>query len=377
MKSRGEYDMEEFKQQIKSLSNRIERIKGNIHTEEATKTSLIMPLIQTLGYDIFNPEELVPEYIADIGIKKGEKIDYAIMQNNDPVILIEAKSVNEVLTKHDSQLFRYFGTTKAKFAILTNGIEYKFFTDLEEQNKMDQKPFFVINMLDLKDADILEIAKFRKNEFDIVNVLTTASELKYTGEIKQYINLQWEEPSDEFIKVVINDVYQGVKTKKVIDNFRDLVQKSLSQYVNEKVNEKLQKALNSSSDQSEVPSIHAAIEVEKEKENISVSEEKNTSEEIHTTEEEIEGYVLVKLILKEEFDPSRVFYRDNKSYFNVLLDDNIRKWICRLGFNGSNKYIQLNDVNRTNYKIDSVNDLLNYKEEILAVAGQFESVTSK
>jgi predicted type IV restriction endonuclease len=377
MKSRGEYDMEEFKQQIKSLSNRIERIKGNIHTEEATKTSLIMPLIQTLGYDIFNPEELVPEYIADVGIKKGEKIDYAIMQNNDPVILIEAKSVNEVLTKHDSQLFRYFGTTKAKFAILTNGIEYKFFTDLEEQNKMDQKPFFVINMLDLKDADILEIAKFRKNEFDIVNVLTTASELKYTGEIKQYINLQWEEPSDEFIKVVINDVYQGVKTKKVIDNFRDLVQKSLSQYVNEKVNEKLQKALNSSSDQSEVPSIHAAIEVEKEKENISVSEEKNTSEEIHTTEEEIEGYVLVKLILKEEFDPSRVFYRDNKSYFNVLLDDNIRKWICRLGFNGSNKYIQLNDVNRTNYKIDSVNDLLNYKEEILAVAGQFESVASK
>jgi predicted type IV restriction endonuclease len=369
--------MEEFKQQIKNLSNRIERIKGSIHTEEATKTSLIMPLIQTLGYDIFNPEELVPEYIADVGIKKGEKIDYAIMQNNDPVILIEAKSVNEVLTKHDSQLFRYFGTTKAKFAILTNGIEYKFFTDLEEQNKMDQKPFFVINMLDLKDADILEVAKFRKNEFDIVNVLTTASELKYTGEIKQYLHQQWEEPSDEFIKVVINDVYQGVKTKKVIDNFRDLVKKSLSQYVNEKVNDKLQKALNSSSDNSEAPNIHAAIEVEKEKENIPASEEKNYSEEIHTTEEEIEGYVLVKLILKEEFDPSRVFYRDNKSYFNVLLDDNIRKWICRLGFNGSNKYIQLNDVNRTNYKIDSVNDLLNYKEEILAVAGQFESVASK
>ena len=206
--------MEIFKQKIKNLSSRIEKVRESIHTEEATKTSLILPLIQALGYDVFNPEELVPEYIADVGIKKGEKIDYAIMKNEEPVILIEAKSVTEILTKHDSQLFRYFGTTKAKFAILSNGIEYKFFTDLEEQNKMDQKPFFTINMLDLKDIDILELAKFRKSDFDVVNVLTTASELKYTGEIKQYINAQVENPSEDFVKVVINDIYQGVKTKK-------------------------------------------------------------------------------------------------------------------------------------------------------------------
>jgi predicted type IV restriction endonuclease len=363
--------LEEFKQQLKNLSNRIERIRVNIHTEEATKTSLIMPLIQILGYDIFNPEELVPEYIADVGIKKGEKIDYAIMQHNEPVILIEAKSVDEILTKHDSQLFRYFGTTKAKFAILTNGIEYKFFTDLEEQNKMDQKPFFVIDMLDLKDADIVEIAKFRKNDFNIANVLTTASELKYTGEIKQYLHQQWDEPSEEFIRVVINDMYQGMKTKKVIDNFRDLVKQSLQQYVNEKVNDKLQKALNSSSENSDTSATDPENDADKEK----VSADSNV--EIETTEEEIEGYVLIKLILKEVVDPSRVFYRDNRSYFNVLLDDNIRKWICRLGFNGANKYIQLNDGKRTNIKIDSVNDVLDYKEEILAVAAQFESVGSK
>ncbi len=265
MKSKkGVYFVEEFKQQIKNLAGRIERIKGNIQTEEATKTSLVMPLIQSLGYDIFNPEELVPEFVADVGIKKGEKIDYAIMQNNEPVILIEAKSVNEMLTKHDSQLFRYFGTTKAKFAILTNGIEYKFFTDLEEQNKMDSKPFFTIDMLNLKDVDIIELAKFRKTDFDVVNVLTTASELKYTGEIKQYLSQQWEGPSEDFIKVILNDIYQGVKTKRVIDNFRELVKKSLNQYVNDKVNEKLQKALNTSSE-SNTPNITAAIEVEKEK----------------------------------------------------------------------------------------------------------------
>ncbi|MDR4886323.1 type I restriction endonuclease [Fredinandcohnia sp. QZ13] len=367
--------MEEFKQQIRSLANRIERIKGNIQTEEATKTSLIMPLIQALGYDIFNPEELIPEFVADVGIKKGEKIDYAIMQGEEPVILIEAKSINEQLAKHDSQLFRYFGTTKAKFAILTNGIEYKFFTDLEEQNRMDQKPFFVIDMLDLKDVDIIELAKFRKADFDVNNVLTTASELKYTGEIKQYLTTQWEEPSDDFIRVVLNDIYQGVKTKKVIDNFRDLVKKSLNQYVNDKVNDKLQKALNSSTENIVNTPPIVSIEAQEEKEETQV--EVKRDDEIHTTEEEIEGYVLVKLILKDEIDPSRVFYRDNKSYFNVLLDNTIRKWICRLGLNSSNKYIQLNDVNRTSIKINTINDILDYKNEILEVARQFDQVSVK
>ncbi len=358
--------MENFIQQIKALSSRIERIKDNIKTEKATKTSLIMPFIQALGYDIFNPEEFVPEFIADVGIKKGEKIDYAIIDSNNPVILIEAKSVHEDLLKHDSQLFRYFGTTKAKFAILTNGIEYRFYTDLEEPNRMDIKPFFIFNLLEFRDNDVYEIAKFRKNVFNVENVLTTASELKYTSEIKQFLNQQWEEPNDEFIKFILSDVYQGVKTKKVIDNFRGTVQKSLTQFVNEKVNDKLQKALNSSSASEE-----HIVEGEVLKDEY-VAEDKVTIETIVTTEEEIEGYVFVKLLLKDEIDSSRVHYRDNKSYFNVLLDNSIRKWVCRLGFNTANKYIQLNDEEKTIYKLNDVNEISLYRDEILEVAKQFQ-----
>lgn len=364
-----EYQLEDFIQNLRSLANRIERIKNSIHTEEATKTSLIMPLIQALGYDVFNPEELVPEYIADVGIKKGEKIDYAIMQSGEPVILIEAKSVNEKLHKHDSQLFRYFGTTKAKFAILTNGIEYKFFTDLDEPNKMDLKPFFEINLLELRDTQIAEIAKFRKTGFDVMNVLTTASELKYTNEIKHFLSQQLEDPSEEFVKVILNDVYQGIKTKKVLDNFKGLVKKSLNQLVNEKVNDKLQLALNSNT----VEQIATPVESEIISE-VPQTNETNPSDQIVTTEEEIEGYVLIKLMLKDEFEPTRIYYRDNRSYFNVLLDDSIRKWICRLGFNSNNKYIQLNDGLKTSYKLESVNDILNYKEEILNVARQFTKI---
>lgn len=362
-------EWENFIQQIKSLSARFERIIDNIQTEEATKTSLILPLIQALGYDVFNPEELVPEFVADVGIKKGEKIDYAIMQNNEPVILIEAKSVHEKLSKHDSQLFRYFGTTKAKFAILTNGKEYKFFTDLDEQNKMDQKPFFTFNIFELKDNHVLEIAKFRKNEFNIDNVLTTASELKYTNEIKQFLTKEWEEPSEELVRFILNDVYQGVKTKKVIDSFRDIVKKSLNQFINEKVNDKLQKALNSTTSNEERSNQVSQKEVAASSEVI--VEETDYQKQIITTQEEIEGYVLVKLLLKDSVESNRVYYRDNKSYMNVLIDDNIRKWVCRLGFNSTNKYIQLNDESKTTYKIDSVDDIMVYKEGITKVAKQF------
>lgn len=118
-------------------------VRGNLATEEATKTALIMPFFSLLGYDVFNPMEFIPEFVADVGTKKGEKVDYAIMNEGKPVILIEAKGVDDDLTKHDAQLFRYFTVTDAKFAILTNGIVYKFFTDLEEPNKMDEKPFLL------------------------------------------------------------------------------------------------------------------------------------------------------------------------------------------------------------------------------------------
>ena len=132
---------------VKQHSQRVKSLKDNIATEEATKTSLIMPFFAMLGYDVFNPEEFTPEYVADVGIKKGEKVDYAILKDGKPAILIECKWIGEPLASHDSQLYRYFGVSKAKFAILTNGQIYKFFTDLDEPNKMDEKPFLEINRL--------------------------------------------------------------------------------------------------------------------------------------------------------------------------------------------------------------------------------------
>ena len=124
----------DFKDQIKQLGERVLKLKDQIATEEATKNAFIMPFIQSLGYDVFNPIEVVPEYITDIGTKKGEKIDYAIFKENNPTILIECKHWAQNLNLHDGQLLRYFHVSKAKFGILTNGITYKFYTDLVEPN---------------------------------------------------------------------------------------------------------------------------------------------------------------------------------------------------------------------------------------------------
>ena len=141
----------DFIEKITQFSKRIERIKDNIYTEEATKTSIILPFFQLLGYDVFNPFEFVPEYIADAGTKKGEKVDYAILLDKEPLILIEAKSANtELVPKHMNQLLRYFTVTKAKFSILTNGIIYQFYSDLEEPNKMDTKPFLTFDLFNIK-----------------------------------------------------------------------------------------------------------------------------------------------------------------------------------------------------------------------------------
>lgn len=356
--------MEDFPEVIKALSKRVHKIKDNILTEEATKTSVIMPFFQSLNYDVFNPEEFLPEFVADVGIKKGEKVDYAIMKNGDPLILIEAKSIHEPLEKHDSQLFRYFGTTKAKFAILTNGAIYRFYTDLEEQNKMDDTPFFEFNLLDIRDNQILELYKFRRDNFDVENILTTASELKYTNEIKLFLTKQWENPSDEFVSFILADIYPGKKTKQVLEKFNGVVKKSLKQFVNDALNDKLKAAL---------ANTNADAEIDSDK-NINSGKEVAATEEpqIVTTQEELEGYVTVKLLLHNVIEPDRVNYRDNMSYFNVLLDNNIRKWICRLGLDRhSNKWVQFNDEDKTTVNINSVSDIIDHKDKIVEVTKRF------
>lgn len=352
-------EIDKFKNDLKELGKRVRSLKDNIATEEATKTSLIMPFFATLGYDLFNPTEFVPEFTADVGIKKGEKVDYAIVLEGKPTILIEAKSINEQLTKHDSQLFRYFGTTTSKFGILTNGEEYKFFTDLDEPNKMDLTPFLTINITNIKDSQIPELVKFHKENFDVDKITSSAAELKYLSSLKSYLVSELNEPTENFVKYLLSEIYDGMKTKQTIEKFKPIIKKGLNQFISEKVNEKLSAALKTS-----------VITDENEAKSQSDTTDESDSEVI-TTPEELEAYTICKVVLKDTIPLNRLFYRDNRSYFNILLDNNIRKWILRVRFTSNGMKIELNDDNRTIYELNEPIDIYSYSEPIIDIVKKF------
>ena len=350
-------ELEKFQDTLKQLGKRVVELKDSIGTEEATKTSLIMPFFAALGYDLFNPTEFVPEFTADVGIKKGEKVDYAIVLEGQPTILIEAKSINEQLTKHDSQLFRYFGTTVSKFGILTNGEEYKFFTDLDEPNKMDLTPFLTVNITKIKDSQIPELAKFHKDNFDVDKITSSAAELKYLNSLKNYLSSELIDPTEDFVKYLLTEIYDGMKTKQTVEKFKPIIKKGLNQFIAERVNDKLSAALKTS------------VTVEDTKSESNTTDE--TDSEIVTTPEELEAYTICKVVLKDTIPLDRLFYRDNRSYFNILLDDNIRKWILRVRFNTNGMKIELNDENHTVYELNEPIDIYNYSSQIIDVVNKF------
>ncbi len=342
----------DFKDQLKQLGDRVEKLKHQIQTEEATKNALIMPFIQYLGYDVFNPLEVVPEFVSDIGLKKGEKIDYAIFKDGVPTILLECKHWAQNLNIHDGQLLRYFHVSKAKFGILTNGINYRFYSDLVEPNKMDEKPFLEFNINELRDNQIEELKKFHKANFNIENIVNTASELKFTNELKHLIQNELNNPSPEIVKYFAKQVYPGMVTAKVLEQFTNLTKKSIQIHISELITERLKTALNKED------------QAAKEQEAIKIIEDKN---KVETTEEELEAFMIVKTILRQKIDSSRITHRDAQSYCAILLDDNNRKTICRLYLNGGKKYFALMDEQKKEIKneINTIDDIFNFSTELV------------
>ena len=349
--------MIDFKEQIKSLGERVNKLKEQIATEEATKNAFIMPFIQILGYDVFNPIEVVPEFISDIGLKKGEKIDYAIFKDGQPTILVECKHWNQNLNIHDGQLLRYFHVSKAKFGLLTNGIVYKFYSDLVDANKMDEKPFLEFNITEIKDNQIEELKKFHKSIFDAESIVNTASELKYTNELKIIFQNELSNPSPEFVKHFAKQVYPSVITAKVLEQFTNLLKKSIQHHISDLITDRLKTAL--SKEDEEAKKQDAVLN-----EQLKVDENK-----VVTTQEELEAFIIVKTILRQKISSDRISYRDAQSYCAILLDDNNRKTICRLYFNGAKKYFVMLDDQKKEIKneINSIDEIFNFSDSLFNV----------
>lgn len=322
-----------FKDDLKKLSVQVKERMVHISNEEMTKQALIIPFVQMLGFDVFNPIEVRPEYCADFGKRKGEKVDYALFKDNEPIIFIEAKSVNENLNNHDAQLSRYFNSaTEVKLAILTNGIEYRFFTDLNANNVMDDTPFLKINLLNLKGSDIENLNNLRKENFDKESLINYAEELVYTSTLNETLRNLFSNPSDEFIRFLVKDFSETRITSNVIERFRPLVKKAISNAVLEIVSKGLYQQEVSETKQEEIPVVNDEEIIE---DNIEESNKKG----IVTTENELKGFEIVKSILqKNNRDISEVNYRDTTNYFSIYLK-NTTKWIIRFNLDAGKKNV--------------------------------------
>lgn len=369
-------------ERIGEIAKKIQANRDAIATEEATKNAFIMPFIsKVLGYDVFDPNEVVPEFVADVGVKKGEKVDYAILHDDKVQILVECKPIGSPLDlRHASQLFRYFAVTSARIAILTNGQVYQVYTDGDLPNRMDEKPFLVVDLLDLDRSLLPEIQKLSKESFDLDSVINAAQELKFIGGIRRVISAEVKDPSDEWVRYFISRVYEGKATQRVIDQFRPLVSKALNQYIGSQVNERLKTALgdDAASELTVTPGIVArpVPATPAEASDALDRVEQTQDPDIVTTEEELEGFNIVRAIAVSDVHPERVVHRDAKAYFAVLLDDNNRKPLIRLHLNGKSvKYVTTFDEGKdgTRHDIESVVDIYQVANKIRQAIRNYEN----
>lgn len=308
----------DFIDSLKQLAGNISVLKDSVLTEEATKNAFIYPFIRALGYDPFNPLEVIPEMVCDYGLKNGEKIDIAIKIDGKPQILVECKHWKDDLKKHSGQLFRYFGVSDAKIGILTNGIKYRFYTDIDENNKMDADPFLELDLEKIDPRTVEQVKKFAKGSFSIAEIGKSAAELKYASDIERALRSELENPGQDFVKLLAKKSYKGPINQQLLDRFTGFVKSATIRIIDGEIATRLNSAM--------------------QKNDVSAATEK-TDSRIVTTEEELEGFRVVRSIASEAVDAARVTMRDTVNYCGILLDDNIRKQVCRLHFNTSNKRV--------------------------------------
>ena len=306
---------------------RLPHIKG----EEAAKQALVVPFLQVLGYDVWDPREVQPEYIADFAKKKSngqmEKIDYALHISGAPAVFIECKSADKELDDHDGQLARYFNATPSvRVAILTNGVRLKIFTDLLQQNIMDAKPWLDVDLRELKSAEIDALKKLRKADFVPNQVVSLAEEMVYYNAIVTFVAIQLGDPSETFVRFVAGEIPTiGRITSKVVERLTPIMRKAIKTAILQHLHDRSidpraryqRGAAGGCLGPAALPEPAATPAGE-------------SRDGVVTTREELESFSIIQKMIKEVAPDAMVSYRDSKTYFTII-QKNVRKWFVRLG----------------------------------------------
>lgn len=342
-----------FKDDVADLARRAISAQAIAQTEEATKNAIVMPFLRVLGFDVFDPSQIIPEYVADVGLKKGEKIDYAVKIGDRIEYLVEAKSVSTNLRDAQySQLFRYFHTCDANIGILTNGLHIWFFSDLEAPNKMDANPFFKFDLLGYDDNDLKELEKFHKSHFSIENIKSAASTLKYLRGAMGFIEKQWSSPDEEFVRLVCKDFYDGQLRSSVVETMKPIVKRAFDDLFRQRALKRIDVAFDGDNENA-----------------LPVVDENR----IETTEEERQAFMIVRAIAAEVAPVSRIVMRDAQSYCAILFDDNNRKPIVRLHFNGKTKFVTVfgADKEGARHDLKEIEEIFHLREPIRSVVQSY------
>lgn len=262
---------------------------------------------------------------------------------------------------HASQLFRYFSVTDARVAILTNGVIFKFFSDIDSPNKMDSKPFFTLDMDGVKKSDFRTLSNFVKGTFNIDTIVAEAGNLKMQSLVANELEKEFAEPPEEFVRLIANRIHEGRVTASIKESFKSLIVASINSLIRDKVTERLTSALQVSNP-NDADSGDAIATLE--------------SDGVLTTQDEIDGFNIIRAIGSRAVDPSRIVLRDAKSYCAVLLDDNNRKTIARLHFNSPTaRYLgTFTDKDETRHSVQGPIDLYKFEKQI---AGRIVELASQ
>ena len=217
---------------LASLAETAKRVRHTLESEEATKTALVLPFLMALDYNVFDPTEVVPEFRADVGVKPQERVDYALIRDGQPIILIEAKQANVPLSdrQHLTQLFRYWNATPVKIGILTNGIEYRFYGDTDNDNLMDAKPFLTVNITRMTPRDVASVSAFSKYNYNLEDTAKLSEELYYQDAIRKVMIEACEDPQTPFARWMMTRTYEGLKTASKVEWFKDQIRTALKDF---------------------------------------------------------------------------------------------------------------------------------------------------
>ncbi len=289
---------------VKLVKDRADHVKGN---EQATKQSLIAPLFATLGYDLSDPHECVPEYRADFGKDRSAKpVDWAFLQNGKPTFFVEAKDAGKKLAGYNEQLGDYFAKSpEAKLGILTNGVLWWFYTDVVNANVMDKEPFLKWDVVNDEKPPYDFLTLLQKSQFT-AELIRTFAQRKRAQNLLVNELIRLLEPSPEFTRLAIANIEIRNLTAAVVDSWKPVLANAIGEWAKQRI---LSSVLNSP------PEVAASFA------------EPGTDSRIETTQEELDAYAIVCRVLGPE---RPVEYDDTISYFKVHHPKK-RTWVmCRL-----------------------------------------------